>query len=397
MVTSVLAPLVNDPTVDFWTFNDVLADASAASNQLLYTTGNVLANIAPPANSIISTYGNRVFIAGMSDKLMMWYSQQVVSNATTNTVSQQFCAELNITCDPRGGDITALGLLNGALVIFKENEIFALTGNGPDATGNNSDFGDPTLITSDVGCISANSVVIMPKGLMFQSSKGIYLLDQSSNVSYIGAPVEAYNNLVIESAVLHSTQNQVIFLTNDVNGTALVYDYYYDQWATWSNHDAADAVIWDNQFVFLDDNGTVNVQNLTSFTDAGAKILLSFTTPNLNFAGIQGFQRVFRMFILGNFYGTHTLSISVAYDFNPNYTQYTTVTPSTGFTTLGGYQIYEFRVDFEIQKCTSIRINVSDEQSSGYNQGYAISSLVFEVGSLPGANRLPAVNSYGAQ
>lgn len=54
-----------------------------------------------------------------------------------------------------------------------------MQGNGPDATGANSDYGDPTLITSDVGCINDNSVVIMPQGLMFQSAKGIYLLDQS--------------------------------------------------------------------------------------------------------------------------------------------------------------------------------------------------------------------------
>jgi hypothetical protein len=395
LITSSIAPLVNNPAVDGWTFVDSLADANAETNQLIYTTGSVLMNIAPPANSILITYNNRVFLSGMSDKLLIWYSQSVVSNATTNTIPPQFCAELNESCDPRGGDIMGLGVLNNALVIFKESQIFSFAGNGPDATGNNSDYGDPVYITSDVGCISANSIVATPQGLMFQSAKGIYLLDQSANLTYIGAPVEAFNDLTITSATLHSNYNQVIF-TSD-SGTALVYDYYFNQWSTWSNHFAADAVIYNGSFTYLNPNGTVMVQNTSSFTDAGFPIFLSWTTPNLNFAGIQGYQRVFKFFILGNFYGTHTLDVSIAYDFDPNYIQFATVTPSDGYTTADGWQIYEFRIDTKIQKCTSIRINVVDNQTSTYNQGYAISSLVFEVGALPGGNRLPVVNTIGAQ
>jgi hypothetical protein len=137
---------------------------------------------------------------------------------------------------------------------------------------------------------------------------------------------------------------------------------------------------------------------------------LSWTLPNLSFAGIQGYQRVFRCYILGTYKGQHTLNVKVAYDYNSVYTQECVVTPSTNVTTWGSdalwgsstpwggtYQIYEFRIDFEVQKCTSIRLQVSDNQTSSYNEGYSISSVVFEVGALPGGNRLGITNTYGAK
>ena len=407
-VTSILAPLLNVIGNDTWTFIDTLSDTDAASNEIEYTTGGVLANIAPPANSIIATYGDRVFLAGMADKLLMWYSQTVVSNANNNTIPPQFCAELTFSIDPRGGDITALGLLNNILIIFKESNIFALQGNGPDATGNNSDYGDAQMITSDVGCIDDTSVVIMPSGLMFQSAKGIYLLDQSLNVSYIGAPVEQYNSASITSATLNYNSNQVIFTTNQ-NGIALVYDYYMQQWATWTNHYAVDACIYNGNFCWLNQIGQVYQQNTSIFTDNGSPIYMSWTMPNLSFAGIQGYQRVYKMYILGTYKGPHTLNVQVAYDYNDSYTQFVTVNPSLVSANTWGsdnnwgneqfwggvYSLYEFRIDFSIQKCTSIRINVSDNQSSNYNEGYAISSIVFEVGVMPGGNRLPTSSTYG--
>lgn len=407
-VTSTLAPLLNDKTVDTWTFTDTLSDIDASSNELIYTTGGILSNLAPPANSIIITYNNRVFLAGLSDKLEMWFSQNVVSNLNANTIPSQFNDSLTIGCDPLGGDITAFGLLNQTLIIFKETKIFSLAGNGPDALGLNSDYGDPTLVTSDVGCINANSVVIVPNGIMFQSLKGIHLLDQGNNLDYIGKPVEDFNTNTITSSVCDVNSQQVIFTT--LEGTALVYNYYYKQWSTWTNHYAKDTVIYNNSLTYIKPDGHVYVQNRDKYTDGSTPIFLKWTLPDLAFTGLQGYQQVFRCYILGAYKGPHSLNISVAYDYNSVYANNTVIFPSANVTTWGSdplwgssspwggsYQIYEFRVDFEIQKCTAIRLSVSDNQTSNYNEGYSISSVVFEVGALPGGNRLPSTSTYGAQ
>lgn len=406
-VSSTVAPTITDPTVNNVSFVDTLTDTAAAANEINYTTGGILNNIAPPANSILATYNNRAFLAGMSDKLLIWYSQVVQNGNNASTIPPQFCQELTIACDPRGGPITGLAVLNQVLVIFKSSQIFSLAGNGPDATGANNDFGDPSLVTSDVGCINDNSIVVMPEGVMFASAKGIYLLNQSMTLEYIGAPVEAYNNLTISAAVLSAQDTQVIFTTT--SGRALVYDYYFKQWSTWTNHYAAGCAITNSLFAFATPAGLVYRQNRSRFTDNGSPIYLSWTLPNLSFAGLQGFQRVFRCFLLGTYKGLHKLAVQVAYDDNDSYESTATIVPTSpsnwgGDTRWGlsspwggAYTIYQHRVDLKRQKCTSIRLNVSDTQSGAYNEGYAISSVVFEVGVLPGGNRLPSTQVYGAQ
>jgi hypothetical protein len=406
-VTSLLAPLANSGTAGQWSYVDTASDSTISSNDLNYTTGGTLNNIAPPANAFLTTYNNRVFLGGLSDKNLLWYSQTTVDNSNANTVPTQFCAELTMACDPRGGDITALGLLNQTLIIFKNAQIFAASGNGPDANGNNNDYGDPQLVSSDVGCINPNTVVVTAVGLFFQSQRGIYLLDQSLNTNYIGAPVEdIVNGMTITSSVESPKDGLILFCSSD--GTAVVYDYYHQQWSTWTNHYVRDVVVYKNNICFVTPSGRVYQQNRSSFTDAGSPILMSWTLPNLSFAGLQGYQRVFRCFILGSYKGPHTLTVNVAYDYNDSYTQSASVVPAAGSQWGsdpawgwsspwgGGYQLYEFRVDFSTQKCTAIRLQVTDAQSSSYNEGYSISSVVFEVGQLPGGNRLPSSSTYGA-
>jgi len=408
-VTSNLSPLLNDTTVDTVTFTDYLSDNSISANAYLYTTGGVLPNSAPPSCSLITAYQNRVIVGGLDDPNLLWFSQNRFDNSSFNTLPVEFSASLTIGVDPRGGAITALGLLNNNLIIFKKTAIFVLNGDGPNATGGGDQFPDPQMISSDIGCNNPNSVVIFPGGLIFQSDKGIYLLDQALNVSYIGAPVEQYNSNVITSSSLIPNTNQVVFVTN--TGTTLVYDYYFQQWSTWTNQYAVDSdTTPDGSFYYIQSNGMVMKQTPGSYTDNGAPIPLSFVTPNLSFAGLNGYQRVFRAYILGTYKGVHNLLVNVAYDNNPTYTQSATVLASQGTTIYGDdsiygesspfggeYNIYEFRIDFSQQLCTSIRLQISDSQSSNYNEGYSISAITFEVGALPGGNRLPASSTYGTK
>lgn len=65
----------------------------------------------------------------------------------------------------------------------------------------------------------------MPLGIMYKSNKGIYLLNRSLQVDYIGSPVEDYNSQNITSADLIQDKNRRRFLTS--SGVTLVYDYYF--------------------------------------------------------------------------------------------------------------------------------------------------------------------------
>lgn len=420
-VTSILEPLINDPTTDTVQFMDQLSDIDASSNRFLYTIGGVLNNVSPPASSLITLYQNRVVLGGLEDPNLLWFSQNKQDYSNYNTTPTNFAAELTIGCDPLGGPITAIKNLNQNLVIFKKTNIFIVNGDGPNNTGGGTSYPNPQILTSDVGCSNQNSIAIIPTipalnstsgagvgGLMFQSDKGIYLLDQGLNVTYVGAPVQNFNSLTITSTTLNPDQNLVIFTT--LEGTSLIYDYYHNQWGTDTNQFAIDSLVFQDEFTFLTANGRVNQGNEEIFTDSGTPIFLSWTSPNLSFAQLNGYQRVFHVMLLGSYKGPHTLNIGVAYDYSPVYTQFGTITvePATDYwgsdttwgneTPWGGvYTPYEFRIDFAQQVCTSIRIQISDNQTSNYNEGYAISAMTFVVGLLPGSYKIPATSTVGTQ
>ena len=393
-------------------FVDTVSDADLINNELLYTTGGVLDNNSPPPCSIITTYKNRLFIAGLDNKQLIQYSK--ISPPDQKDFAAGFSDLFTIELDARGGDITSLSALDDKLIIFKEKEIYYINGDGPNNTGAGSTFIEPQLVTTDVGCNNANSVVTMPNGLMFKSDKGIYLLNRGMQVSYIGAPVEEFNDLTIASAVLLNSVNQVRFVTED--GVALVYDYYFDQWSTFTNYESVDCDIFQNNFVLLRDTGFV-LQEGSGYADGydgGTQhIPLVMETANFSLAGLNGFQRVYRAHLLGEYKGTHNTVVSFAYDYSPVYTDsatfdgydvigqysYGAIGPygqAHGDVYGGNYVPYQFRIHLKQQKCTAVRMKIEDTQTSPFNEGFNVSALTLQVGIKPTGYKLPANKSLGS-
>jgi hypothetical protein len=429
-VTSAAVPLYNSTTVDTVTYTDVLSDASIAGNSALYTqplsSGGdpVLPNAAPPACTLMTTYANRLWIAGVDDPYTLWYTQPAFIG-----VPMQFSSYLTLRVDPDGGPITALARMDNNMFIFKRNAIFFISGQGPTNTGDNNDLGTPIQVPSGgVGCISPNSVALTPMGLLFQSATGIYLLDRSLNVTYKGAPVEKFNSLTITSTTVLPNQ-WVVFTTSTtttldgaaIQGLAIVYDYFYDQWSVFTNHAAVDSTIYignNSLFVYANPNGTVYLQNLTSYTDNGAPIVLSLTTAWLNPNVLQGYQRIYHAFLLGLYYGTHTLSFAAGFDFDPALSAYAAVasdqalginlfgsgSPFGADTPFGGSSpgasVYQFRFDL-LKKCNAVRFQIvmtpSASPAIGTSQGASFSALCLEVGvSAPNrGNRMALIKQFG--
>jgi hypothetical protein len=414
-VTSAAVPVYNDPTVDTISFVDALADTSITSNGLMYTqpltigSNPVLPNAAPPACSLIATFANRLFIAGLDDPFGLAYTQ-----AALQGTPMQFASLLTLRSDPDGGPITAIQRMDDKLIIFKKTSIFYITGQGPTATGDQSDFGTPISIPSGgVGCASQNSIVLTPVGILFQSLNGIYLLDRGLNVSYKGAPVEGFNSLTITSATLVPNQ-WVIFTTS--TDKAIVYDYYYDQWATFTNHSATDSDVYlgaNNAFVFARPDGTVFEQTPGVFTDAGTAIPFRALTAKINPGQIQGYQRVYHAFLLGTYKGTHTLSVQCLFDYDDTFTAMTlipsdstlgigstfgTASPFGNETPFGGassgQRVYQYRLDV-LRKCQSIQFDITDQQSAPGNEGFSLSALSLLVGVKQGGFKMPSIKQFG--
>lgn len=395
-VTSTSVPIYNNKLVDSLNIVDGLSDTAILSNELLYTTGTVLDNIAAPAATTIAQYRNRIFLAGLEDQNKVAYSKLL-----TEGTPAEFNDALFIRVDDQNGGITAISTLDDKFIIFKESSIYVIAGDGPNNLGQQSDFTQPEAVASDVGCISPDSIVNTPNGVMFQSQKGIFLLDRGLTVRYIGADVERYNSETITSAQVAPNTNQIRFTT--ANNICLVYDYFVNRWVIFTNHGALDANVNTAIYTYLNNKeGRVWIETPNAYSDAGEQILMQFETGWVSFAGLQGFQRVYRMLCLGDLYSQHKLKISCAYDFAKSYL-HDIIVDSSEFTSLSAYgdvspygedaayggllndnNVYQLRVDFKKQKCQSIKIKIQELQNSPIGRGLSLSGFNFEVGAKRG-------------
>ncbi len=411
-VTSISSPLLNNPAVDSVTFVDTLSDANILGNPLIYTTGGVIENIGAPASSASTLFKSRLFIVDAEDRNLLWYSKQVIE-ATPVEMSDLFTIFVAPTSGAQGstGNITALSALDDKLIVFKKSALYYIVGSGPDNTGAQDDFSDPVFITGAVGCANQASIVQMPMGLMFQSDKGIWILGRDLSTKYIGAPVEGFNNVLVNSALCIPGTNQVRFTLD--NGIVLMYDYYYDQWATFNGVPAISSTLQNGVHTFLNQNAQVLQERPGTYLDNTKPVLLSYTTSWLKIGEmLQGFQRAYYLYLLSNYITPHKLNVQVAYDFDNALKQISTIVPTNFSDKYGNDPLYgsvptyggsstveQWRVFFQRQKCQAIQVTVSEtyDPSLGVPAGGGLTMSGFNiVAGVKGTHpRLPSSNSVG--
>lgn len=412
-VTSELVTLDNDPDQDYVLFTDTVADVQMAANSTIYTFGGVIPNTAPPSCSLIAVYQDRVILGGLEEPNLLWFSKNKVNASNSNTLPVEFSAFNTIAITQTGGPITALAVMDDKLIIFKKSSIYLQQGSGPNDTGGDAPFPPVQVISTSIGCDNPNSVIFTKNGIMFQSSKGIWLLDRGlGEPAYLGAGVDnEAKRYRVSSATVDPNDNLVIFTTFE--GPAMVYDYFLNQWSTWNNHNAVDSIPFQNKFIFCKSDGRVHQQNRTKFTDGDDFIPMEIVTPWFSMGQMQGYQSIFRAYILGNFKGPHNLNVSVGYDFNSAFSDGYSI-PATAISGSnlwgnsnnnsnwgedevwgGEYQPYQFQVNMKRQKCTSVRLKIVDVQSPDFNEGFTLSNISLEIGVIGGHNRLPKRNKVG--
>lgn len=410
-ITSVTNPLLNDTTVDSVAFTDSLSDQAIIGNSLIYTTGGVVEDIAPPASTTMTLFKSRLFMVDAEDRNLLWYSKQVIEG-TPVEMSDLFTIYVAPTVGAQGntGPITALSAMDDKLIIFKKDAIYYMTGIGPDNTGAQNDFSDPVFITSTIGCANQNSIVFMPNGLMFQSDKGIWLLGRDLNTTYIGAAVENFNSALVESAITVPGTNQVRFTLD--SGVTLMYDYFYGQWGTFYNIPALASTLYQGLHVFINKFGQVYQETPGQYLDGSNPVCMSFTTSWLNLAGLQGYERAYMFYLLGNYISPHRLVLSIAYEYHPAPTQQTIITPNNYNAPYGSDQTYgqstpyggtatleQWKVHLQRQTCQSLQITLTElyDPSLGADAGagLTLSGINMTLGIKKGYRPIKAANSVG--
>ena len=382
---------------------DNVADVELVFAEPLYTTGGVLENDSPEASDYIATYKSRVMLL-LSDGYTLQYSK-----VTGIGDPVRFSSAFKIPLDNFGGRATCAATMDDHFIIFKERAIFALIGEGPNDLGQQDDYKVPYLITSDAGCIDPNSLVNNPNGIMFKSSKGIYMLKRNFTLQYIGDSVEAYNDERINAATLHPTLNQIRLVTD--SGKALVYDYYCNRWSTYTNIRAQDSIAFRDGYYFIQADGLVMRETPGQYLDNGQFIRMRIKSAWIQISGVQGFERFYKMLLLGTYLSAHKLKVALAYNFNPYYQQSVYIdagslleTPNYGEGTYGEnspyggqFPLYQFDVRPKIQKCQSFQFELSDYKTDVDGASFSLSHIVAEIGIKKGSAKKGESNTFAAK
>lgn len=390
------------------TVSDAVADTNIGgsvaltSRPLLYTTGNILNDDAPPALQTVCVHRGRLWgVDGSGTQL--WFSKSFLDEAG---VAPGFAPDFVIKAEK---PITALASMDEKLIAFASDGIYYILGDGPAPNGTNSDLTGPIKIESDVGCSNPRSVVTTPLGVMFQSSRGLFLITRGLEVVWIGKPVKdtlaSYPS--ITSAVMVPKYNEIRFTANNSGGTAglvLVFNYTEKQWTTniytltdgtgFSAYGAPiwDAVLWNGVYTMATYKHLFFESDSSWLDYQSAWVPSTFETAWVNAAGPLAFQSARSMQLQGESYSDHQLTVSAAFDSETSYTQTKTFASGSAVTTVGPLEQCEITINTR-RKCQAIRFKVSDAAPTtayGTGRGPSFNTIGLEFGIKKGFAVNPA-------
>lgn len=304
--------VANDPAAATVTFVDEMTDGDAILQEQLYLGTGELDNVAPPSCRIIAKGNGRVVVAGGETQNSLYFSKRRVDGRAV-----EFNDALRVDCPSDGGPIVALAFTNTTLLIFKQGRIYRMHGEGPNNAGQGA-FIEPELLTSDSGCLTQHSVVQTPMGVMFQSERGLMLIDQGFNVSYIGAPIENVSPTLgtCVDAVLLPGEQQVRF-SDGVQ--AAVFDYAHGFWFIWSIPAEGPSCVFNDAHCIPHSSLKVLQQGASTWQDNAVDYntiitLAWLSSPSSRLQNIK----VRKVGVLGTVTGESQMSVVVYYDGSDN-------------------------------------------------------------------------------
>jgi hypothetical protein len=394
--TGVDSNFTNLSSINERIFNDNFPQSSIIDRPLVYTVGGELDNACAPACTFVGTYKRRAFLVPSEDTNSYWYSKEITpTTADSIGTPVEFSLEFVQSVAEEDGKVTGLAEMDDKLIIFKTSGISVSVGNGPSPNGLNNDFTLPQRLATDTGCLYGRSIILSPLGLLFQSPKGFYLLDRSLSVSYIGAPIESYNSIECTSANLMYDRNEIWFALKD--GKTIVFNYYFNQFSLLPSIISADldqqATIYKGVYVIV--SQVLKIETPGIYQDVlsngvGSGYAMKVATGWMSFAQVQGFQRIYKLLLLGDYKSAHRLQLQVAVDFDDTVVQTTNITATTT-------PPYQYRFFMTRQKCESIKFIIQDlaPTSGSWAEAFTLSNMAMEVGIKRGLNKITAAKSVG--
>lgn len=385
----------------------LISDTDLDDGEQIYTSGNVLPNTPAPGCRHVSTFQKRLVLSGCGDGSRVHWSKVTTPGFGVEFSSGDPTHQTVVPSDK--GRVAGTEEMDDFLVILCENGVGIIGGTGPNDSGTQGQYSDFSSKVTETGCMwdSPKSIIRGPEGVWFRSPFGLRLFSRAGGLAIaqdgkqVGAEVDSLvSGTVI--AVAGDAKQQLRFYQSA--STCLVWDYQWRQWTRFTQMNNVDVVYADDRYYTISNYATstplMRYTNDAEFADwvyiAGpgliqAAIVGYVETPWLSFAGIQGFQRVYRLMILGKNSTTGDVPIGVTFgfDFDPTSPPVTesasvTVTPATGGT-------FQLQHHLARQKCEALKIGIYFYSLTG---AVRLTDLTLQVGVKPGYYKLPSSQRF---
>lgn len=376
-------------TLSFFTYYDynswdnlvlpVSVQAGTTSGGILYTTGGVLENDSIPSPRFLTEYKGRAIALTAG-----WDNRIFFSKPAEPGVATEWSLALYFDAPARGGLTLGLQQMDSALYLFKSNQILTTYGDPPGATGEGGSFSIPQVVFDGVGVKDPESIILTPKGIMFKSDKGFYMILRNQELAYIGEG--PFNQTAqVYSAACDLQRQEVLFTLAD--GVVLVYNYYQNAWSyydvPWTPVPGGGMYRGNRHLL-----GTTTAayylpisDDAPTYSDAGgADIETVVETGWVRLNGIAGYQRVKRAYCVGDWSDSSanaaTLTVDVGIDYGSSAGQTVTIPNSTMPVDS------EFEIHLSKQKCESMKFKFTQDEGK-----FEISGMTLDLGVKSGTNK----------
>lgn len=205
--------------------DDDVSDPDSSRKQL-YTTLEINQEQGPqppPPAHDICIIGDRCWILDAEIRSRVVHSKRRVSGR-----GFEFHPAYEILLPSGAGKTTAVREWQGSTIVFCEFAIYQIAGEGPDnLVGNPSGgtFSKPIQVAA-VGCANRLSVLVTPKGILFQRDNDVMLFTGGEPQPVPGIQPDSD----ITGAVLLRDDDEAVLV---VNGSAKVWNYLLNRWTSW--------------------------------------------------------------------------------------------------------------------------------------------------------------------
>lgn len=389
-----------------------MSEADLISSEVLYTDGAILPNEPLPACRHISVFQKRLVASGCDDGRRVYWSKQISPGFPAEFVTSNGLFQTIVPDSV--GKVVGTAELDDKLVVVCETAIGVIYGQGPAPTGTQGQYSDFNTVVSEMGgrWNSPKSIIKGPEGIWFYTPYGFRLFSRGGGIGrgqdgkQMGSEVDALLNLqsgyvtaIAGNPRGNLAAKQQLRFYHSATGHTYIWDYQWGQWTRFTGTANVDALYANGRYWHLSNVSSTPLLRYfsdsvtTDANDSGTAsqaFTSTITTAWLSFAGIQGFQRLYRLMMLGTSDDVEDYLMTGAFTYDFSTTTGDSFSSTQTPTSDGVIQVQHHMAK---QKCESMKISLTFRPATVGGLGkLRLTDLTLQVGVKGGYFKLPSAN-----